>query len=260
VTVAGKERLNPRSAEEADRLFHEARYQFASQRIEGLRVMDAACGVGYGSEILAEAGARWVTGVDFSEDAVAYAATHYSSRQTQFLRADVNHLPFASGVFDLVVSFETIEHLSDPDRLLQEFVRCLKNDGKLILSTPNASAVPPGSKHSPFHAKEFELMGLTRLLGTYFKSQEMYWQPWPAHAIGDMEAAWNCYRFNRIPGAQVVKTLLPPRIRRRFHAMLAGASKSRSDNSLDYTPCPIRLLTSEREACVYVVVCSRQKA
>ena len=122
---------------------HYHRYAFARGMVSGLRVLDAACGEGYGSALLAGA-ASGVTGVDVSAEAVQHARERYASKNLDFRAADCLDLPFAADEFDCIVSFETLEHLEDHDGLLNEFRRVLKPAGFLLLSSPD-KAVYSGS-------------------------------------------------------------------------------------------------------------------
>ena len=105
---------------------HLARYRLAAQLARGRRVLDAASGEGYGSAILAAAGATSVTGIDLDRDAVDHAGARYG---LNFEVADVAALPFPEASFDVVVSFETIEHVPDAVAALREFRRVLAPRG-----------------------------------------------------------------------------------------------------------------------------------
>ena len=107
---------------------HLARYRFASQLASGLDVLDAACGEGYGSAMLAEAvGAARVVGVDVDAQTVAHAQQAYG---LDFRVQDVCDLALEDDCFDLVVSFETIEHVEDASRMLAEFRLVLRPAGR----------------------------------------------------------------------------------------------------------------------------------
>ena len=115
---------------------HYHRYAMALQWVEGLDVLDAACGEGYGSDLLATR-AKSVTGVDISETAISHAQNKYQRENLKFTSSNVIKLPFKDNSYDVVVSFETLEHLIEHDELVQEFRRVLKSDGRLIISTPD---------------------------------------------------------------------------------------------------------------------------
>ncbi len=118
--------------------FHLARYEYACQYAGGKRIADIACGTGYGVRMLVEQGkADFVQGIDVCPDTIKYAGQRHGVPNSQFECADAadNGLPDAS--FDLVTSFETLEHLNNEQQLLSEFARVLRPGGQLICSTPN---------------------------------------------------------------------------------------------------------------------------
>ena len=120
---------------------HVERYKFASSLVKG-RVLDAACGCGYGSKMMEDHGCR-VVGVDLENEAIQYARTHYKG--PGYTIGDIMETPWA-GRFDWIVSLETIEHLEKP----KEALRIFRNHGsRLIASTPN-------QLFYPFNPKKFE--------------------------------------------------------------------------------------------------------
>ncbi|MGH8573877.1 MAG: class I SAM-dependent methyltransferase [Gammaproteobacteria bacterium] len=144
---------------------HLVRYLLATELAGSRRVLDAACGEGYGTGLLAAAGARSVTGLDLDERTIAQARARYPG--ADFVVGDALQLPFDDDAFDLVVSFETIEHLRDPERLLDEFARVTRDDGLLVISTPN--------KHrylveNEFHHRELAHEEFVALLSARFSS------------------------------------------------------------------------------------------
>jgi len=118
---------------------HWHRYAFAARLVAGRRVLDAACGEGYGSALLARSAAQ-VTGVDVDAATVEHARERYPGRKNlQFDQGSVAALGLKDASVDAIVSFETIEHLAQQDqpRMLTEFARLLAPGGILILSSPN---------------------------------------------------------------------------------------------------------------------------
>lgn len=166
------ERLVPDQQRDSD-LYHEhmARYLFAAQWAQGRDVLDAGCGAGYGSAVLASAGAQSVLGVDIAPDAVAYAQQHYSCSGLAFAVKDIGHLDLPDAGFDLIVSFEVIEHLDDPALLVQSAARLLRPDGLFVVSTPNAATYPAGN---PFHKHEMALAEFEAVLGCSFPAFTMF--------------------------------------------------------------------------------------
>ncbi|MGF7186107.1 2-polyprenyl-3-methyl-5-hydroxy-6-metoxy-1,4-benzoquinol methylase [Desulfitispora alkaliphila] len=122
-------------------LEHQARYGFATEFVNG-RVLDIACGVGYGAEILlAEAGNRihGYVGVDVDSASVQYAIENYwNSPKVDFLEGDAldKNLKSKIGMFDTIISFETVEHLSDDYGFVENLYTLLNSEGKAIISTP----------------------------------------------------------------------------------------------------------------------------
>jgi len=144
---------------------HLVRYLFAARFVAGKQVLDVASGVGYGADLLKSAGATEVVALDRSSEAVRYGIKHHSRSQPAYVLGDAESLPLRSGQFDVVVSFETIEHVSDYRRLLAEVTRALRRDGLLIVSTPNRRVFVEGN---PFHTKEFTSDEFEEALAGYF--------------------------------------------------------------------------------------------
>lgn len=134
---------------------HAARYHFALEFVEKARVLDIACGTGYGTAILAET-AKFVAGVDVDPEAAKTARKECGDKASILLASGLD-LPFPDASFDVVTSFETLEHLHDRSTFVSELARILKPKGKLILSTPNAIYTQPvnGKPSNPFHVHEY---------------------------------------------------------------------------------------------------------
>lgn len=178
---------------------HVHRYAFACRHAAGKRVLDAACGEGYGSALLARSAAT-VAGVDIDAATLAHAAARYASvPNVAFHRASVATLPFADASFDLIASFETIEHLeaADQPRMLAEFARVLAPRGLLILSAPNRVEYSDKRGYAnPFHRHEHDRAELDGLLVTHFAARRYYHQRvWLGSTLwrergADAYAAW----------------------------------------------------------------------
>jgi SAM-dependent methyltransferase len=158
---------------------HQHRYAFAAAQARGRRVLDAACGEGYGSALLAAAGAQAVLGVDIDTDSIAHARRRYGNEtRLRFERADVtalDHLPAAS--FDLIVSFETLEHVEAQERLLDGFARLLAPGGLLMVSTPDKRTYSDASGfYNEHHVRELYRPEFEALLHARFPAVRLLGQ------------------------------------------------------------------------------------
>jgi ubiquinone/menaquinone biosynthesis C-methylase UbiE len=151
---------------------HIMRYAFASTYVTGKKVLDIACGAGYGSSYLAGCGASMVVGVDISESALTYACNHYIKDNLHFLQGDAVQLPFENNEFDVVVSFETIEHIARVEEYVKEMKRVLSPQGIFICSTPHIKY----TRHPVYHVKEFSPEEFFSLLEDNFYRVERYAQ------------------------------------------------------------------------------------
>lgn len=174
--------MTPYNISYIGREIHMSRYEFASKYIIGKKVLDIACGVGYGSNYLANNGAKLVVGGDISQDAIKYAKTHYygnGKSNLNFIRIDCETLPYFSNTFEVIVSFETLEHLRRPTEFLSECKRVLvENGGMFICSTPNKGAqfFPPRKPFNPTHVKEFTVKEFSDMMNGFFSDVSIYGQ------------------------------------------------------------------------------------
>ena len=151
---------------------HLARYRFAAGAAAGRTVLDAGCGWAYGADILARAGASQVVGIDISETVVE-AARHRVDATVTLEVADLIDLPFESDSFDMVVCFETIEHLREQGRALDEIARVLSEDGLLFISSPNDEIY---GDRNPHHFHQYTRAELWDELFRRFGFVEIYAQ------------------------------------------------------------------------------------
>ncbi len=151
---------------------HIVRYEAAVPLVKGKVVLDVASGSGYGSAFLARSAAK-VYGVDVDKDAIAYAKKNYADKNIEFVLGDGTKIPLEDNSVDVVVSFETIEHIEDYETFMAEVKRILKDDGLFILSTPNDVEFP---ETNHFHIHEFERRELEKLVKKYFKQSKSYYQ------------------------------------------------------------------------------------
>ena len=151
---------------------HMLRYVFAKQFVDGIVVLDAACGEGYGSNILSEK-AKYVYGIDISHTAVENAKQKYNKENLEYKENSIAEISVESNSIDMVVSFETIEHVESEiqEKFLSEVKRLLKPNGKLLISTPNKAIYSDLFHYSnEFHVKEFYYEEFVTFLKKYFKN------------------------------------------------------------------------------------------
>ncbi len=158
---------------------HWHRYAFAGRFVTGKRVLDVACGEGYGSAFLA-ARATQVCGIDINQNTVSHAQQKYGGQKNlNFLQGSAAKLSLPDQSIDVVVSFETIEHLPQAlqQPMVEEFARVLTADGILIISSPNRPEYsPPGVLPNPYHTHELDREELQTLLSPSFPAQRWWVQ------------------------------------------------------------------------------------
>jgi len=153
---------------------HIMRYIFAGRFLRPADiVLDVACGSGYGTHYLSQiAMSGHVYGVDASTDALKQADRYKDRDNLEYIPGDALSLPFPDVTFDVVVSFETIEHLEDFHAFLAEIKRVLRPEGVFICSTPNKAY----SLHPPYHRHEFYSEEFYTLVENYFPNANRYYQ------------------------------------------------------------------------------------
>lgn len=165
---------------------HISRYDSIAPLVKGKSVLDIASGSGYGSYIIGEH-AKSVVGVEIDKKSVAYAQRNYSRPNVTFVKGSAESIPQDDKKFDVVVSFETIEHIKNYKKFVAEVKRILKPNGTFVVSTPNDLEFPEGNH---FHLHEFTEEELKDLLKQYFKYVEVSYQyTWLYTALMDAETA-----------------------------------------------------------------------
>jgi ubiquinone/menaquinone biosynthesis C-methylase UbiE len=198
------------------RLQHIARYQWATKFARGANVVDAACGTGYGSKLLSQSGAASVHGFDLCPQTIARAKEQLGGDRLYFTQADVTALPLAARSVDLLVCFETIEHVADDRGLLREAVRVLRPGGRFLCSSPNRLLTNPGTGLSdrPFnehHVREYSTSEFASLLAEHFRQvtllgQSFYSTRWAS----TLKSAARLRRISAVRLQQVRKLLSSP--------------------------------------------------
>lgn len=185
---------------------HIHRYLLASELCVGKEVLDVASGEGYGSALLSKS-ARYVTGIDISEEAVAFAREKYPIENLVYSQGTATALPFEDQSFDVVVSFETIEHLTEQEAMMDELSRVLRPDGLLIISSPDKEEYTDIPQHkNEYHVKELYRQEFENLIQTRFSHYVLYGQrlDYGSLIIGESDAPFFSYDLE---GNQTIKTM-----------------------------------------------------
>jgi len=172
---------------------HLAAYYHARELADGKDVLDVGCGEGFGTQLLSET-ASSVLGIDYSGEAIGKATGEFSKTNLEFCRMDVAELSRLGRQFDLVCSFQLLEHLRHPLPFVEAVARCLRPDGSLLLTTPNRLS---SVSENPYHVKEYTAAELERLLSQVLSDVKIYGM------MGNERVA----EYDRRRGAQVRRIL-----------------------------------------------------
>ena len=205
---------------------HWHRYAWVSRWVAGKTVLDAACGEGYGSALLAQSAAE-VTGIDLSDASIAHARRRYSAPNLRFEQADCLALPLPDASVDVVVSFETLEHLSDHDGLMQEFLRVLRPDGFVVVSSPDRKTYSDDTGYvNPFHVRELYRPEFEALLATHFPAWRLFGQKlafqsllWQINGDGELDCL-------TLDGERLIRNQSPELAPLYFVAVAAAAESA----------------------------------
>ena len=154
---------------------HFCAYKFAKDFVSGKKVLDIGCGEGYGSAFLADS-AKEVLGVDYDKAIIDYAVNKYHKDNLKFAVMDVENMNSLIQKFNIICSFQNIEHIRDTRKLLANIANLLKEDGVFICSTCNIKDSSPGSivPFNKFHVKEYLASEFKELLEDHFKKVEIF--------------------------------------------------------------------------------------
>ena len=174
------ERIVPGSAEWRQEIVpHAQRYRFAAKFVRGKRVLDAGCGTGYGSCMIADAGASEVVAVDISEEALEVARKEFARPNLRFVCDDCEALSRVQDQFDVILSLESLEHFHSADKFLEAVLGRLSPSGTFVCSTPNGNS--SGKRpENPYHVHEYSAAEMQHLLGKHFSDISLYGQQWTA--------------------------------------------------------------------------------
>lgn len=220
-----------------------ARYNFSKKYIKNKdSVLDAACGTGY---------ATVGVGIDNDLEAIAFAKKHYKAK---FVVGNILDMPFTDNSFDVVTSFETIEHV-DANKFLREIKRVLKKDGILVLSTPQKN----GPSNSPYHVKEFTKLELEKLLKKYFQKVTIFGQASSSKA----QKAWSDFLLSQKTRQKIVnldllsiRKLFPRKLKELMWKYFGNWFSKRSTQE-DLSEQDFRIFRYNRSCQTLVAVCYR---
>lgn len=147
-----------------------AAYHRSLAYVEGRHILEVGCGEGIGASLLARKAVS-VVAVDYSEEALQIARRKYGAGNIKFTLMKVPPVNFADMSFDAVVCLQMIEHLENPETLVAEIKRVLRDDALALFATVNKEAT---ISDNPYHLREFSADDFRRLLNTHFDSVEMY--------------------------------------------------------------------------------------
>ena len=256
------ERMVPEVADRFTFWEHVYRYAFAARFVVGKRVLDIACGEGYGATALQKAGAAHVIGVDVSEDACVHARKRYGLDARP---GSAEQIPLPDNCVDIVVSFETIEHVRDPGRFLDECARVLAPGGRLVISTPDKDVYTGrlGTRNR-HHCAEMTAEEFASAIRARFHDARFYTQRpdstgwWSPRALVCESTPWKHIRgFGRLRGA-IQRRIFPeavsdPTAEQRASAVDVILSAARSRRGL-LNPHVVRPHQEwHREKSVYIV-------
>ena len=154
---------------------HFSAYKFCRDYVKDNNILDIGCGQGYGCNYLAGF-ARQVTGIDYNQEVIDYARDKYRNNNLTFEALNVKDFACLKKQFDIICSFQVIEHIADAARLLSDISSLLNYNGTFICSTPNRLDASPGSIKplNKFHIKEYLLTEFRGLLKTSFKDVKIF--------------------------------------------------------------------------------------
>ncbi|MCB0341141.1 MAG: class I SAM-dependent methyltransferase [Pseudobdellovibrionaceae bacterium] len=183
-------------------LDHVARYWWAAEQVKGLRVLDCACGKGYGTYILSGAASQ-VVGVDLNEESLQMARRVFTRENLTFQSQDVFTLSKLGESFDAITAFEVIEHIphEKTSLFLNSLKSVLKPGGKLLLSTPNHDVVLKSGVVVPeFHINNFRSVELKKALEQEFSNVTMLGQFRQRQGLSQLLFDWDFLNLRHLVG------------------------------------------------------------
>lgn len=211
-------------------------YEWIAERVAGGRVVDMACGEGYGSAVLARRAAH-VTGVDANPEAYEHAKAKYENDRVTIVRdlVESHHEPA-----DAVSFLQTIEHVQDPHAILRHFGSMLRPGGAVYVSTPNllTLAGPDAEKSdNPWHVKEYRASEFRDLCADAFESVTIYGlfhaRKLRLHELALRHAGWDAVH-KRLRISKLFYDRFTPAISERDFKLVEEPGAERLDAALDF--------------------------
>lgn len=249
-------------------VLHAATYDFAKPYVRGKDVLDFGCGTGYGTAGLAEVATR-ITGVDIAPEAIAHARQHYRRDNLEFRdigSIEDTDLPFADDSFDVVVSFQVVEHVHAVDRYLAEIRRVLRPGGTFLCVTPDRTLrLFPGQRPwNEFHVTEYAPDRLAALLRSEFADVELLGMTASPRVLG---AELRRYRRTRMLTYPVTFPGLPDRwrlagvraVKKVIGGRSAGSTERRRRSDFGFGPADVRVAPGALPSVNIVAVASGER-
>ncbi len=199
MTYTGERLIKARNGFAFEDVYYEHlyRYELAGHFCRGARVLDVACGTGYGTDYLSKK-SQWVAGADLSREALHFCRENYRSPRTHFMNMNAACLGLKDASFDCVVSFETLEHITGQRAFFDEIRRVLVPDGLAIISTPDRENYNRTEQSNPYHEKELSSAEFRRLFAAFF--EEIGY--WGQETVADQIARQELYE-SQTPGVRM---------------------------------------------------------
>ncbi len=214
---------------------HLHRYALAQKITNNKVVLDIASGEGYGSFLISK-NATKVFGVDIDEKSINHAKAKYSnSKKIEFKVGSTDAIPLEDNSVDVVISFETIEHHDKHDLMMTEILRVLKNDGILLISSPEKSIYSERDPNNPYHIKELTLEEFESLLNKNFKNVSLFNQRYVMGSLIHLINKEAVSKFNLFDGdyLNIENELFEEDFYNKPYFNLAICSNKNNENYLD---------------------------
>jgi SAM-dependent methyltransferase len=249
------ERLMPHEVVTAEDVAMDVRHRFAYALVpryaaRGARLLDVGCGAGYGAALVEDAVSEYV-GVDVAQEAIDYARDRYAGARARFDVYDGVTLPYADASFDVVTSFQVVEHVADVERYVEEIHRVARDGAAILITTPNRSIrLAPGERPwNRHHLREYDAAGL-RLALHGFRRVEIAGIR-GSEQMEQLELA-RLARTRRIAGLDRLglRHVLPAFADRRIRALLRGRGGGAATGGESFSLADMRLVTTDLDRCL----------